>query len=75
MTKLTAGAVCRPCSPQLGGKSFPGGDLGGRFQCPPFGLLVSTSPYMFREQLLQDSRGPLLERGNPWTITAPNMIV
>lgn len=35
---------------------------------PPFGLLRSTSPSMFRGQFLQDSHGLLLERRNQWTI-------
>lgn len=38
---------------------------------PPFELLGSNSPYVFREQLLQGSHEPLLKRGNQWVITLP----
>ena len=53
--------------PLLGGKFFPKGSLGGISHCPPhatFELLGSTSPYVFRKQLLQESHRPLLKRGN-----------
>lgn len=71
MTKQTAGAMCTPCSPQLGGNSFLEGGLGGTSHYPlqsTLGMLVSTSPYMFRGHHLQDSRGSLSEKGNQWTI-------